>query len=608
NITIAANTSTTFNVVITGGTSPYTINYTRNGTAQTAVTGYINGANISTGVLTAGTYVYTLTSVRDANGCYAQNTGTSITIVALGSGIGELRVRSNIIVFNAKQGQALSAQQSINIFSANNNTLNWTHTIDVPWIIPDKQNGVTDDVLKVGINTTGLQQGIHNGNITFTSPQSTGGPVVVPVTLIVNPDVPVKPTTWKDDHSGVMSVTVDDGLPTAFEKLQSHGFQGSYFYHGTTPPSYYSDFFSAGMELGSHLTTHSCVFVSESNLQYQEIEPNMAGLCSNIPQACNEFITLAWPCGKANFLEENVAAKYFLAARGGGKNSAQQLESSSPENMMELKTYYPGYYPDMPDQKLLVDQAITQKKWLITCLHDELIDDGSIDYSASKDIWVTSIGKVIKYILQRDRYILNNYIEVSNSISFNLSRLAIPSSENRNFETSFTSSDVTTIEIDIDEGRTIQNVLVDGSINTYQIKNLNGNNILIMNIKLEPSVYKMVEVIYSSGSKSDNSGTANPNLNKYEDEKLVSEDNILEQNYPNPFNDNTWIEFYISNESQVIIEIYNSFGQKVETVLSQKLKSGRHKINWDSGNFTPGCYYLMMRTEKYIKTIKIVIT
>ncbi len=526
----------------------------------------------------------------------------------MGSAIGELRVRSDIIVFNAIQGHPLSSQRSIFIFSADGNTLNWNQTVDSPWLIADKQGGVTDDVLKVGINTTGLGQGIFNSSITLTSPQSTGDPIVIPVTLIVNPDVPVKPTKWRDDFAGVMSVTVDDGLPTAFEKLQSHGFQGSYFYHGTTPPGYYSNFYNAGMELGSHLTTHSCTYISESNLQFQEIVPNMAGLCSNIPQACNEFITLAWPCGKANFLEENVAAKYFLAARGGGKNSAQQFESSDPENMMELKTYYPGYYPDMPDQKSLVDEAISQKKWLITCLHDELLDDGAIDYSVSRNIWVTSIGRVIKYILQRDRYILNNYIEGSNSISFNLSRLPIPSSEFRNFETSFTSSDVTTIEIDIDEGRSIENVMVDGSINTYRIKNQNGNNVLIMNIKLEPSVYKMVEVIYSGGSKSDNPGisNSNSNSNKTEEQKLVSEENILVQNYPNPFTDNTWIEFYVSSENKVTIEIYNSFGQKVETVLSQEFVPGHHWINWQPENFTPGCYYLVMKTERYMKSIKIV--
>jgi len=35
---------------------------------------------VSTGILTTGTYVYTLTSVVDADGCNAQSLGTPITV------------------------------------------------------------------------------------------------------------------------------------------------------------------------------------------------------------------------------------------------------------------------------------------------------------------------------------------------------------------------------------------------------------------------------------------------------------------------------------------------------------------------------------------------
>ena len=93
NITINNNTSANINVVITGGTSPYTINYRRNGVAQTAISNYISGTAISTGVLTTGTYTYALTSVTDSRGCVAQSLGNTITVTV--TAIGNLTPGSN---------------------------------------------------------------------------------------------------------------------------------------------------------------------------------------------------------------------------------------------------------------------------------------------------------------------------------------------------------------------------------------------------------------------------------------------------------------------------------------------------------------------------------
>jgi hypothetical protein len=86
NIIIDENTSTNFNVTISGGTSPFTVNYTRNGATQPTINNYVSGTNISTGVLAAGVYTYALTSTADANGCLAQSLGTNITVTATVNG------------------------------------------------------------------------------------------------------------------------------------------------------------------------------------------------------------------------------------------------------------------------------------------------------------------------------------------------------------------------------------------------------------------------------------------------------------------------------------------------------------------------------------------
>ena len=81
NASIYNNTSAAFNVDISGGASPYTIVYTRNGVVQTAIDNYTSGTGISTGVLSSGSYTYAITSVTDSRGCIAPASGTAITII-----------------------------------------------------------------------------------------------------------------------------------------------------------------------------------------------------------------------------------------------------------------------------------------------------------------------------------------------------------------------------------------------------------------------------------------------------------------------------------------------------------------------------------------------
>jgi len=501
NATIGNNTSTTFNVAITGGTAPYTINYTRNGTAQSPVANYTNGSAISTGVLITGTYSYILTSVTDAGGCTAQNLGTGITITVTSTNpvTDQLAANPRSLVFNGIVGHAINNSRSVFVSTIEGNFIDWSLTKNSSWLTPSVTGGTTDGSFSVSVNTSGLPAGVYYDNITIESSSSSANPVTIPVSLIINPNVPVSAAVWKDDRYGAMSVSVDDGYSSAYDALQANGFKGTYFYNGTTPPSYYTTFFNAGMELGSHTVNHPCGYVADNVMRTQEIEPNIAAICANTPQPCSSLISFAWPCGTTTLRRQSITADYFLSARGYNKN---QLEDPTPANFMDLNSYNSHEHTPYPpsDLKTVVDLAVSERKWFNMVLHGSTNDDGAINYAATRNIWVASIGTVIKYIIQRDRLILSDYSSGADQIAFNVSRLAFPSTPYKNFEAAFLSSDVTTIRIDIEDSRTIENVLVAGSVNPYQIENVSGNLFLLTNVRLEPSVNKLVEVRYVSES------------------------------------------------------------------------------------------------------------
>ena len=352
----------------------------------------------------------------------------------------ELRAHPGSIVFNARQGVRHDEHRSLFIFSAMGNIIGWKQSSDVSWITSDAENGLTDFVLKTGVNTTGLGPGIYHGNIKLESDQSTAEPIIIPVSLIVNPDVPVKIAVWKDGLPAAMSVSVDDGQPSGYDELVKNGFKGTYVTNGITPPSFYTAYFNEGMELGSHLVNHPCNSVSDNNLKFQEIMPNVSNLCAYTPVTPDKVITLVWPCGYTNYREQAVASEYFLSARGYNIN---QLEDATPDNFMNLKSFNSREHIPFPpsDLKQLVDSAVFRHKWFNLVLHNMTNDDGAINYAKSKKIWVAPIGTIIKYLMQRDRFIISNYAESSDKSSFNVSRLSIHSTASKNFEKSFESED-----------------------------------------------------------------------------------------------------------------------------------------------------------------------
>lgn len=88
--------------------------------------------------------------------------------------------------------------------------------------------------------------------------------------------------------------------------------------------------------------------------------------------------------------------------------------------------------------------------------------------------------------------------------------------------------------------------------------------------------------------------------------------NTLKQNYPNPFNPNTTIAFELSKAAFVKIEIYNTKGQKVRSLLADNLESGSHTLNWDATDdqgrsLASGVYFYRMQSDMHTQTRKMLL-
>lgn len=90
------------------------------------------------------------------------------------------------------------------------------------------------------------------------------------------------------------------------------------------------------------------------------------------------------------------------------------------------------------------------------------------------------------------------------------------------------------------------------------------------------------------------------------DESNNPYDYKLLQNYPNPFNPATNIEFSIPKSEKVTIKIYNLLGQEIATLVSDYLKQGNHKYNWNASNFSSGIYYYTIEAGNFLNVRKMI--
>lgn len=86
----------------------------------------------------------------------------------------------------------------------------------------------------------------------------------------------------------------------------------------------------------------------------------------------------------------------------------------------------------------------------------------------------------------------------------------------------------------------------------------------------------------------------------------------LHQNYPNPFNPETTIEFEMPRRGHIELEIFNSLGQKVTTLVNAELAAGVYRYNWSAVNkngakVPSGVYFYRLKMPDFVTSKKMIL-
>ncbi len=88
---------------------------------------------------------------------------------------------------------------------------------------------------------------------------------------------------------------------------------------------------------------------------------------------------------------------------------------------------------------------------------------------------------------------------------------------------------------------------------------------------------------------------------------IVANKYSLFNNFPNPFNPETKIEYYLPEEANVKIDVFNSIGKLVTTLENGTKPQGLHKVTFKAGSLASGVYYYRLTAGKFVKVNKMLL-
>jgi hypothetical protein len=81
----------------------------------------------------------------------------------------------------------------------------------------------------------------------------------------------------------------------------------------------------------------------------------------------------------------------------------------------------------------------------------------------------------------------------------------------------------------------------------------------------------------------------------------------LSQNYPNPFNARSTITYGLPADCHVKLEVFNTLGQRVNTIVDEFQQAGNKVVGWDANKVSSGIYLYTLTAGDYTETRRMIL-
>lgn len=246
---------------------------------------------------------------------------------------------------------------------------------------------------------------------------------------------------WKNGAEAAVSITFDDSTLDQYRlaapELDRRGMTATFFVitglmdggvwqDGPVQRQLFSwsqarDLAERGHEIGSHTHSHPDLTRLEPFLAQRQLVRSYQRIRREIPNQSG--LTFAWPYWRSTEHTQELASRYYIAARGGQATTPRYFNAgpieARPDNLLHVNAL--GMLPRETEEtwREAAEDLLQRGGWGVLSLHG--IDDGRIQHSALgweplpidlyrrildylrvENIWIAPFGTVAKYVERRD--------------------------------------------------------------------------------------------------------------------------------------------------------------------------------------------------------------